>query len=453
MSVQVREAVSVPSTASGALPRPGRSLIPSVPRTVIALGLTSLFTDVSAEMVSTILPLYFIVYLGLSPIEFGIVDGLYQGAGALVRVASGFASDRMRRAKEVAFIGYAISALCKLGLLAAGGSAAMTAVVIADRTGKGMRTAPRDALISLGVPREQLATAFGVHRALDSFGAMLGPLIAFGLLTLLPGAFDAVFVVSFCFAVIGLGVLGLFVEQGRSRRRVTRPQEAPSLGAAVGLLADRRFRSLAIAGTVLSLLTVSDGFMFLVLQQNLKLATGFFPLLFVGTSLVYFALALPVGRLADRFGRTWVYLGGYALVPLCLAALLLLPAAPAAALVLLMFGAYYAATDGVLMALGSAVLPESLRATGLGLLTTATSSARLVSSVLFGAVWTWWGMQASLLVFGAGMVASVVLAGLILNRCALTGVSNENEKEPWLRHRGCNTCPQVSECVDQARSS
>jgi MFS family permease len=104
------------------------------------------------------------------------------------------------------------------------------------------------------------------------------------------------------------------------------------------------------------------------------------------------------------------------------------------------------------MALGSALLPESLRGTGLGLLTTATSSARLVSSVLFGAVWTWWGMQTSLLVFGIGMVASVAVAAFILNRIALTQVANENEKEPWLRHRGCNTCPQVSECVDQARS-
>jgi hypothetical protein len=98
MSVQVREAVSAP-TPVPALPRPRRSLIPSVPRTVLALGLTSLFTDVSAEMVSTILPLYFIVYLGLSPIEFGLVDGLYQGAGALVRVASGFAAHRQRPAK------------------------------------------------------------------------------------------------------------------------------------------------------------------------------------------------------------------------------------------------------------------------------------------------------------------------------------------------------------------
>ncbi|HEV8637470.1 MAG TPA: MFS transporter [Chloroflexota bacterium] len=429
--------------------------MPAVPRTVVALGLTSLFTDVSAEMVSTVLPLYFIVYLGLSPIQFGLVDGLYQGAGALVRVASGFAADRTRRAKEIAFIGYAISALCKLGLLVAGGSAAITAVVVADRTGKGLRTAPRDALISLNAPREQLATAFGVHRALDTFGAMLGPLLAFGLLTLAPGAFDAVFVVSFCAALIGLGVLWLFVEPARPRRRVTRPPEPPSLRAAVGLLADPRFRGLAIAGTALSLLTVSDGFLFLVLQQRLSLAAGLFPLLYVGTSLVYFALALPVGRLADRVGRTRVFLGGYALVPACLAALLFLPAGgPTAALVLALFGAYYAATDGVLMALGSAVLPESLRGTGLGLLTTATSSARLLSSVLFGAVWTWWGMETSLLVFALGMVGSIAVAGFILSRIALTQVDSEqNEKEPWLRHRGCTTCPRVNECLDQARSA
>ena len=452
MSVQVREAaVSVPSPV---LERPRRALFPSVPRTVIALGLTSLFTDVSAEMVSTILPLYFIVYLGLSPIQFGLVDGLYQGAGALVRVASGFLADRMRRTKEIAFIGYAISALCKLGLLAAGGSLAITAVVVADRTGKGLRTAPRDALISLGVPRDRLATAFGVHRALDTFGSMLGPLVAFGLLALVPGAFDAVFVVSFCFALIGLGVLGLFVEQGRPRRRVTRPETPPSLRAAVGLLSEPCFRGLAIAGTALSLLTVSDGFMFLVLQQHLSLANSLFPLLFVGTSLAYFALALPVGRLADRIGRARVFLGGYALVPVCLAALLFLPVGgPTAVLVLVLFGGYYAATDGVLMALGSSVLPEELRATGLGLLTTATSSARLLSSVLFGAVWTWWGMESSLAVFAVGMVAAVVAAGFILNRTALLQVSSEqNQKEPWLRHRGCNTCPQVSECVTQART-
>jgi MFS family permease len=128
-----------------------------VAKTVLLLGLTSLFTDISSEMVATILPLYLVYTVGLSPVAFGLVDGLYQGAGALVRVASGFVGDRFRRHKEVAAVGYGLSAVCKLGFLAVGGAVgALSAVIVLDRTGKGIRTAPRDALISLSTPREQL---------------------------------------------------------------------------------------------------------------------------------------------------------------------------------------------------------------------------------------------------------------------------------------------------------
>ena len=187
------------------------------------LGLTSLLTDVSSEMVATILPLYLVFYLRLSPFEFGVLDGLYHGAAALVRLVGGFTADRWRRHKELAAAGYGLSAVCKLGLLAAGGAwGALVAVVLLDRTGKGLRTAPRDALISLSSPREELATAFGVHRALDTAGAMLGPILAFGLLALAADAFDAVFVVSFCAAMLGLGVLVLFVEN--------RPVESTAAG-------------------------------------------------------------------------------------------------------------------------------------------------------------------------------------------------------------------------------
>src|SRR5919197_4065934 len=190
---------------------------PRVSRTVVLLGLVSLFTDISAEMVATVLPLYLVFNLGLSPLQFGAVDGVYQGAAALVRVAGGFVGDRWRRYKEVAAVGYGVSAVCKLAFLPVGAAwTALTWIVFIDRTGKGIRTAPRDALISLSTPRERLGTAFGVHRALDTAGAMIGPLLAFTMLTFIVGAFDAIFVVSFCLAVIGFGILVTFVRNPKA---------------------------------------------------------------------------------------------------------------------------------------------------------------------------------------------------------------------------------------------
>ena len=184
-----------------------------VNRNVILLGLTSLFTDISSEMVATILPLYLVYTHGLSLLQFGVVDGLYLGAAAFVRIAAGIVGDRRQRHKQVAAFGYGLSAVCKLAFLAVGPLwTAFGAIVLADRTGKGIRTAPRDALISLSSKPEQLGTAFGVHRALDTTGAMIGPLLAFGLLALTPLDFKSVFVVSFCFAIVGLAIITLFVE-------------------------------------------------------------------------------------------------------------------------------------------------------------------------------------------------------------------------------------------------
>src|SRR5215216_3723551 len=220
-----------------------------VSRNVVGLGFTSLFTDISSEMVSAVLPMYLVLFLRLSPLQFGLVDGLYQGVGALVKIAFGFAADRLARHKEVAFLGYALSAVCKIGLIAVGSAwGLLAAVVIADRTGKGIRTAPRDALISLSTPPSQLGLAFGVHRALDTCGAMIGPLIAFGLLSMLPNAFDAVFVASLSFAVIGLGVLGLFVE---NRAMLAPAGHAPSLRSAFKLLERKELQAVITAGSIL----------------------------------------------------------------------------------------------------------------------------------------------------------------------------------------------------------
>ncbi len=244
----------------------------SVPRNVVLLGLVSMLTDVSAEMVATILPLYLVFSLGASPLVLGAIDGLYRGAAAIVQVASGLVSDRWQRHKEVAGVGYGLSAVCKVGLVAVGSSiGAIGALVAVDRVGKGLRTAPRDALISLSSTKAGLATSFGVHRAMDSAGAMLGPLVAFGILLVAPARFDAVFVVSTLFAFLGLAVLVLAV-QGRPER-APRARGAALRGIARDVLRDRRFRILLLAAGGLALASVSDAMIYVGLQRH----TGFDP--------------------------------------------------------------------------------------------------------------------------------------------------------------------------------
>ncbi len=389
---------------------------PRVSRTVLFLGLTSLFTDVSSEMVSSILPLYLVFGLQLTPLAFGVIDGLYLGASALVRLVAGVWADRSRRLKEVAVAGYALSAVSRLGLLVAGSVwTALVGIVLIDRLGKGIRTAPRDALISLSSPRAELATAFGVHRALDTAGAMLGPLLAFGLLALAPGAYDAVFVVSLCAALIGLGILTLFVENRPLPADAPGDRPAVSLRAAARLVRAPGFGPLLLVGAGLSLATMSDGFLYLTLQRRLGFNVGFFPLLYVATALIYMLLAIPAGRLADRLGRGRVFVGGHALLLLVYASLLLPWAGTAQVVASLgLLGAYYAATEGVLMALASAVLPAELRTSGLALLTTATSLARLVASVLFGLLWTWRGVEVAVWAFAVGLAVAMLLTAASL---------------------------------------
>src|SRR5262245_56552469 len=175
------------------------------------LGFTSLFTDLSAEMVSSILPLYFVIYMGLNPLQFGVLDGVYQGAAvAFFSLAAGVAADRRRWHKEIATSGYAVSAISKLVLLAIGNNWGLIAGVLAlDRFGKAVRTAPRDALISLSTHPAYLATAFAVHRALDTGGAVLGPVAAFLLLRAVPNGYGLVLSVSFFVALIGVGLISL----------------------------------------------------------------------------------------------------------------------------------------------------------------------------------------------------------------------------------------------------
>ncbi|MEU6280154.1 MFS transporter [Streptomyces sp. NPDC047028] len=383
--------------------------------TVLALGSVSLVTDISSEMVTAVLPMYVMFTLGLSPLQFGALNGMYVGVTALVRVAGGQLADRTRRRKLVAGGGYALSAVCKLGLLAAGSSVpVLGAVIAADRTGKGLRTGPRDALISLSSTPATLGRSFGVHRAMDTTGAFLGPLVAFGLLLLTPGRYDAVFVTSFLVAAVGVVMLGLLVRE-RPAEEERRDPGSAGLRDVLGLLRRPAYLRVGLAAVVLGAVVLGDSFVYLLLQQRLGVPEELFPLLPLGTAGAYLLLAVPLGRIADRFGRLRVYAAGHlALLAACL--LLLAPAArlPLVAVVLALHGVFYAATDGVLMAAVGPLVPPRLRAGGLSLIQTAQSASALASSVLFGACWTLWGLTTALALAVTALAAALALAVWIL---------------------------------------
>ena len=382
---------------------------------VVALGLTSLLTDISSEMVSTVLPVYLVLHLGLTPLQFGLVDGLYHGVTAIFRLISGIAADRWFRYKEIAAAGYGVSAVCKAALGAVGAAWPLLAGVVAvDRMGKGLRTAPRDALISLSATPATQGIAFGVHRAFDSAGAMMGPLVGLAILALMPDRFDVVFVVSFSVAILGLGVLWLFVDNMRPvRDEAAVASERRSHALDIRPL--RTLGGLTVAAGLLGLTTISDGFLYLLLQQQAQFNAGLFPLLYVGTAAFYLLFAIPVGRLADRVGRGVTLLCGHAVLAVAYF-VAIRGGAGLSGLVacLLLLGLFYAATDGVLMALASGLCPPEQRASGMALVTTAMSGARFFASVAFGALWMRYGADAAVYAFLGALLVAVVIAGGIL---------------------------------------
>lgn len=387
-----------------------------VSRNVVMLGLTSLFTDISSEMVVAIIPIYLTVTVGWTTIGYGLFDGLFSLVDSVFRLVGGAAADRTRNHKRVAASGYALAAMTRLGLIASTFAAVpVIPFLLAERVGKGIRSAPRDALISLSSARERLGVAFGVHRTLDTVGALLGPVLAFWLLRQLPGSFDAIFVVSLVFAAIGVLVISGLVE----RRPVERPSSeasASALGLLRAALAARHTSRTAGVAFLLGAVTISDGFIFLILQRQASISLTVFPLLYAASAVVYLVLAIPVGALADRIGRSRVYVAGHvALVALYLA---LIGSdgfsAWNAALCLLLLGLYYACTDGVLASVVSGESADHLRSSAIASVAVAGSLGRLASSVVFGAAWYAFGLSGPLVAFTAAMTIAVFVAARYL---------------------------------------
>jgi len=421
---EAKEAAGAGSSGTGSV----RSRIPS---TVVGLGVVSLLTDISSESVAAILPIYITVVVGLGPLAFGFIDGIYQGISAFVRIAGGRWADRSDRPKWVAFAGYGLSALTRLGLLFVSGFWAITSVVAVDRLGKGLRTGPRDALIATASDPAHLGRNFGVHRAMDTAGALIGPLMAFAILAVFPiglGGYQTVFVWSFAFAVVGVAVLALAVPDLRTRSG--KAAEAATSDASVEVaeapapparprwrdLANPGLRRLLIAAAALSLVTIGDGFLYLALENTGDISAAYFPLLFVGTNFAYLMLAVPMGRLADRIGRGKVFVGGYVLLLLCyVIAGFELGGFAGVIVVLLLLGTFYAATDGVMSALATRLVPAASRASGISAAQTVVAMFRFVASLGFGLLWQFGSLQIAMLVMGIGLALAIPLAGALLH--------------------------------------
>ncbi len=395
---------------------------------VIALGVVSMLTDISSESVAAILPLYLTSVLGLSTVAYGVIDGLYQGVSAVVRIAGGYAADRTDQPKWVAFIGYALSAVARIGLLVGSGFAVISAVVTVDRLGKGLRTAPRDALITAASSPQNLARSFGTHRMLDTIGAAIGPLLAFLVLFFIPSGYTAVFVLSLACAFFGLVILGLLVPNlgraGSAQRGVgvSLGMSATVAGSALPRpafrwrhLADPRLRRLLAVAGVFGLLTVGDGFIYLVLQARSDFAAAWFPLLYVGTNVVFLVCAVPLGRLADRVGRLRVFIIGHgALLAAYICAALPFAGVVATVGCLALLGVFYAASDGVLAALAAQYTPAGSTASGIAAAQTVVALARLVASTGFGLLWFTVGPQTAMIIVAAVLAVAIPVAMLLL---------------------------------------
>ncbi|MBE7163392.1 MAG: MFS transporter, partial [Williamsia herbipolensis] len=366
-----------------------------------------------SESVSAILAVYLTTVIGLGPLGYGFVDGVYQGVSAVVRIAGGWAADRRDRPKWIAAAGYGLSALSRVALIAVHSFAAVTAVIGVDRVGKGLRTAPRDAMIAASSEPGRMGRAFGVHRSLDTLGAVIGPFTAFAILAAAPGDFRTVFVFSLAAAAVGLAILVILVPDVRPRR--DQPADVLPAAPRFALVRVRRLRVVVMVTALLGMCTVGDGFLYLAMQQRDDLALKYFPLLYVGTNVAYMALAVPLGRVADRVGSGTVFLGGH----VALLAAYAVAGGPfgggaVTIIALVLLGSYYAATDGQLAAMASRLFGAGSRASAIAVVQTAQAVARFVSSLAFGAVWSWTGEGVALVVFGAMLVAALPIAWQLL---------------------------------------
>jgi MFS family permease len=380
-------------------------------RNVIALGFTSLFTDVSSEMLVPILPLFITVTLGASATSLGLIEGLAESVASLLRTTSGWLSDRMGRRKPLVVAGYALSGAAKAAIGFASGWPAVLTLRCSDRLGKGLRTPPRDALIADSTAPADRGAAFGLHRAMDTAGAAIGPLLAWWLLSrwqsLGGEAYRRVFFVSAIPAALSVLVLLVFVRAPRhaAPARRTLAEQAGALGGP--------FKRFLVVDALFQLGNSSNAFV-LLRTQSAGWSASQVSLIYVGFNVLLAALAMPFGRLSDRAGRRPLLLAGYAAYALTYGVLALCATRLGVVAGFALLAVHTALMDGQAKAMIADLVPADLRATAYGAHATVVGLALLPASVVAGVLWEHVSPAApfylgALLALGAALLFMVLL--------------------------------------------
>lgn len=382
----------------------------SIPRTVWVLGLVSLLMDVSSEMIHSLLPVFMTVVLGTSATTVGIIEGIAEATALISKVFSGVLSDYVGKRKWLAVLGYGMGAFSKPLFAMASGTGWVLGARFLDRIGKGIRGAPRDALIADVTDPSIRGAAFGLRQSLDTVGAFVGPLLAIGLMLLWANDFRAVFWVAVIPGLLAVTLLAFGVSE--PARPVSEKKTAfPISRAALGQM-PAAYWWVVVAGAVLTLARFSEAFLVLRAQQG-GLALALVPLVLVLMNVIYAVCAYPMGKLADTMSHRTLLIAG--IVPLIIADLLLAYDRHLAwiAAGLVFWGLHMAATQGLLAAMVADTAPVELRGTAFGLFNLASGMAMLAASVVAGILWDKLGPQAT---FYTGALFAVAALGLLLLR-------------------------------------
>lgn len=395
-----------------------------IPATVWVLGLVSLLTDVSSELIHSLLPLFLVGSLGVSVLAVGVIEGIAESTALVTKVFSGMLSDHWGRRKGLALFGYALAALTKPVFAMATGVGAVVAARFVDRVGKGIRGAPRDALVADVTPPQIRGAAYGLRQSLDTVGACVGPLLATVLMLLWANDFRAVFWVAVIPAAAAVLLLLLGVREPAGERP----------GTAINPLRREAFASLPAAywkvvtlGAIFTLARFSEAFLVLRAAE-LGVQVAWVPLVMVAMNLVYASTAYPFGKLSDRVDSRWLLATGLLVLIASDLALALASDWLVLGLGVALWGIQMGITQGLLAAMVARTAPAGLRGTGFGVFNLASGLCMLIASTLAGLLWQWAGSAATFWA-GAGL-ASLTLLSLIVHGRRLETLAPDTAARP-----------------------